>query len=102
MLQAAGNMLLVKISTIGSGRALTGAFKMSVPFFWNSFFPLTKCEGHKYRKSVEKCERLRKKALRRNVLFFFDAHAVLFTVRIWGTSSYETRRANDNACGEGP
>ena len=45
----------------------------------------------------KKCERLRKKALRWNVLFFFDAHAVLFTVRIWGASSYETRRANDTA-----
>ena len=26
--------------------------------------------------------------------FFFDAHAVLFTVRIWGASCYETRRVN--------
>ena len=38
-----------------------------------------------------------KKALRWNVLFFFDAHAVLFTVRILGASSYETRRANATA-----
>ena len=30
-------------------------------------------------------------------MFFFDAHAVLFTVRILGASSYETRRANDTA-----
>ena len=36
-----------------------------------------------------------KKALRWNVLFFFDVHAVLFTVRIFGASSYETHRAND-------
>ena len=28
-------------------------------------------------------------------MFLFDAHAVLFTVRIWGASSYETCRAND-------
>ena len=34
------------------------------------------------------------KTLRWNVLFFFDAHAVLFTVRIWGASCYETRRVN--------
>ena len=38
-----------------------------------------------------------KKALRWNVLFLIDAHAVLFTVRIWGASSYETRRANGTA-----
>ena len=38
-----------------------------------------------------------KKALRWNVLFFFDAHAMLFTVCILGASSYETRRANDSA-----
>ena len=38
-----------------------------------------------------------KKALRWNVLFLFDAHAVLFTVRIWEASSNETRRANDIA-----
>ena len=30
-------------------------------------------------------------------MFFIDAHAVLFTVRILGASSYETRRANDTA-----
>ena len=35
--------------------------------------------------------------MQRNVLFFFDEHAVLFTVRIWGASSYETHRANDTA-----
>ena len=38
-----------------------------------------------------------KNALQWNVLFFFDAHTVLFTVRILGASSYETRRANDTA-----
>ena len=30
-------------------------------------------------------------------MFFFDAPAVLFTVRILGASYYETRRANDSA-----
>ena len=33
------------------------------------------------------------KTLRWNVLFFFDEHAVLITVRILGASTYETRRA---------
>ena len=28
-------------------------------------------------------------------MFFFDAHVVLFNVRILGASTYETRRAND-------
>ena len=38
-----------------------------------------------------------KKALRWNVLFLFDTHAVLFTVCILGASSYETCRVNDTA-----
>ena len=41
--------------------------------------------------------RRQQKALRLNVLFLFDTHAVLFTVRILGASSYETRKANDTA-----
>ena len=50
--------------------------------------------------SIERCVdlwKVAKNALRWNVLFFFDAHTVLFTVCILGASSYETRRANDTA-----
>ena len=39
-----------------------------------------------------------KKSFAMKCFVFFDAHAVLFTVRIWGASTYETRRVNGIAC----